>query len=165
MKKGMIPALIMALVALGALPSAAQKVSKKDIAFSKTVDLIEGGNYLFTVRSVSPMSGRTIHPTTPYSMKAEGGSFKASLPYFGKAHTGAYGGYGGIEFDGVPEDVVIKKNEKKRKISVSFKMAGGNDAYNVTMDLSYEGYGSLYINCRNRQPISYYGSVVPLEKE
>ena len=123
--------------------------------------LLESGNYVYTIQSISPTGGRTIQSTTPYTMKAVDGTYEASLPYFGRAYQANYGGNGGIEFSGTPENLEITRNSKKKNVLVTFSIAGSTDKYTVTLQVGSGGYGTLIINSQNRQSISYYGTVTP----
>jgi len=121
--------------------------------------MIEGGNFIYTVQSISPTGARTIQATTTYTMKAVNGNYEASLPYFGRAYQASYGGDGGIEFNGTPENFQLTKNTKKNTLTVTFTIAGGRDRYNITFQVGNGGYGTLTVNSQNRQAISYYGLV------
>jgi len=162
MKRIIFPVIILAILASGFAPLHAQKKEKKEEEFKKLTALIESGQYEFSVQSVNPTGGRTIHPSTVYTMTANQGEFKAYLPYFGRAYQASYGGNGGIEFDGEPENLEITRNERKRSITVSFTIRGENDRYTVSLQAGSKGYGTLNISCQKRQPISYYGSISPL---
>lgn len=162
--KTAIPILVSAAIILSAC-SASSSTSRnelRDAEFEKTASLIESGSYQFIVRSASPTGGRTIQITSPYSLKAENGSFEAYLPYFGRAYSGAYGDGGGIEFKGTPEDLELTRNEKKRTIAVKFTIQTDGDNYSIDLNLGPSGTGSLAISSQKRTPISYTGSVMEL---
>jgi hypothetical protein len=163
MKKCFVSAAVLVLiVGTWAPPLQAQKKEKKEKQYKEMATLIEGGSYEFRVQSVNPTGGNTISPSSIYTMIADQGKYKAYLPYFGRAYQASYGGDGGVEFDGDPENLEIRKNDKKRTITVSFDISAGNDKYNVTLSAGSGGYGNLSINSQKRQPISYYGPISPL---
>jgi len=158
MKPGLVSLLFAAFILAGC--SSTSSTTKKEKAaadFANTAALIESGNYMFTVRTASPSSGRTIQITSPYSLKATGGSYEAYLPYFGRAYSGAYGDGGGIEFNGKPEDLKISRNDDKLSISVAFTIKSEKDSYTVHLKLGSSGMGNLVISSPKRQAISYYG--------
>ena len=157
--------LILALVFSGLNPAAAQKTNKKDTQFKEVNELIESGRYQFTVQSVQPTGGKTIHSTSGYTLDVKDSIYKADLPYFGRAYQASYGSDGGVKFEGAPENLEITPNEKKRTINVKFEIRGQNDKYTLFLSTGYSGYASLSINCQNRQPISYTGIIGPLEEE
>lgn len=135
------------------------KSEQRAASLDEIASLIESGSYVFTVQSINPTGARTIQATTTYTMKATGGNYEASLPYFGRAYQASYGGDGGIEFNGTPGDLEITRNTKKYTLMVTFTMKEQKDTYNVTLQLGYSGYGTLTVNSQNRQSISYYGLV------
>jgi len=140
--------------------SASSSTTKKEKAaadFEITAALIESGNYQFTVRSASPSGGKTIQISTIYTLSAKEGTYEAHLPYYGRAYSAAYGGSGGVEFEGVPEDLTITRKDNKNNISVAFTIQAETEKYNVNLEVGASGYGNLIINSQNRSTISYYG--------
>ncbi len=135
-------------------------------AGAESIDLqmIRDGNFIYTVQSVSPSGGRTIRPTTIYTMEASGGTFKANLPYFGRAYQATYGGSGGVEFEGEPSELKVEENEQKGTVRLSFSIQAENpssERYEVNLEVGPTGYGSLIVRSNNRQTISYYGVATP----
>ena len=157
--------LILAILLSGYSPVSAQKKEKKDEEFKEMTSLIESGRYLFTVKSVQPTGSRTIHTTSLYTLEANDSTYKAYLPYFGRAYQASYGGEGGIDFDASPENLKLTLNEKKRMINIEFEIRAQNDKYSCFLSVGSSGYGTLSINSQNRQPISYSGTVGPLKEE
>lgn len=145
----------------GTTPGSRQQ--KKLADFDKIAALIESGNYQFTIRSASPSGGRTIQISSEYTMEARDGSFAAYLPYFGRAHQASYGGDGGVEFKGEPENLQLVRNNKKNTMSAVFTIAGKNDQYTINLEIGASGFGTLLVSGQKRQSISYYGLVGELE--
>ena len=146
--------------------SASSSTSKKErdaAAFQSVAELVESGNYMFTVRSASPAGGRTIQITSLYALRASDGTYAADLPYFGRAYAGGYGNEGGISFSGKPEDLQISRNDSKNSITVDFSMQTDQDKYTVSLKLGPSGYGNMTISCQKRQTISYYGQAGELK--
>jgi len=154
--------LILAILAGLSVHQAHGQKKDKDAQYQDVISLIEGGSFEFKVQTVNPSGGKTIRPTTIYTMVADEGTFRAHLPYFGRAYQPSYGGTGGIEFNGSPEEMKISKNERKRNITLEFKMKGDQDTYDITFTTGHSGYGNLFISMTRRQSISYYGTVGPL---
>ena len=146
-----------------AVPAGAQAKEKKEEAFRETISLVEAGSYRFTVRTVNPTGTRTIHPTSVYTLEAKDTVFTASLPYFGRAYQASYGGDGPVEFNGPAENLEITTNERKRQVSVSFRIQGKSDRYDIRLVVGYQGFGNLYVTPVKRQAISYYGIVEAME--
>ena len=157
--------LITATILLAACSSTSSTIKdeKNAAEFESTAALIESGSYMFTVRSASPSGGKTIQITSLYSLNAREGNYEAYLPYFGRAYSGNYGGDGGIEFNGEPENLEITRNEKKNKISVKFSIQSEKDKFSVSLDVGSSGYGTLIISSQKRQTISYSGSAGELK--
>jgi hypothetical protein len=166
MKRALFALVYLALIMTGCAVSSSQSSDKKTLkneeraaAVEQVVAVIESGNYTFTVQSISPTGGRTIQSTTPYTMKAVNGNYEASLPYFGRAYQASYGGDGGIEFNGTPEDLKIIRDTKKNTVTVTFSMNQSNEKYTITFMVGSTWYGTLIVSSQNRQTISYYGLV------
>lgn len=164
MKPGIISLFVVAIIlAACSGPASIAKKEKARAEYEHTADLIESGNYMFTVKSASPSGGRTVQITSHYALKAKDGNYEAYLPYFGRAYSGAYGGDGGIEFNGEPVNLEISKNEKKNKISVKFSIQSEKDTFSVTLNVGSSGYGTLTISSQKRQSISYSGQAGELK--
>ena len=162
------PILILAMLLYGMSPIRAQKKDKnveKDEQFKEMIDLIESGRYLFTVQSVNPSGSRPIHTTTDYTLEANDSTYKAYLPYFGRAYQASYSGDGGIEFDASPENFELTLKERKRMVNIEFDIRAKNDNYSCFLSVGSSGYGTLSINSNNRQSISYSGIVGPLKEK
>jgi len=143
--------------------SRSDRQEKKVAEYEKIATLIESGNYQFTIRSASPSGGRTIQISSEYTMKASDGSYEAYLPYFGRAHQASYGGDGGVEFKGEPENLQLVRNDKKNTVSAAFSIKGKNDQYMINLEIGASGFGTLMVSGQKRQSISYYGIVGELK--
>ncbi len=161
--------LAMALTGCSASSSASRDESpdsrgeKKAADFEQVAKLIESGNFQFTVRNASPAGGRTIQITSEYTLEAREGEYEAQLPYFGRAYSASYGGDGGIEFKGEPQDFQLTRNERKSTLLVSFMIDGESDQYQLRLEVGASGYGNLLVSSQKRQNISYYGQVSALK--
>ncbi|NKI32330.1 DUF4251 domain-containing protein [Croceivirga thetidis] len=91
----------------------------------------------------------------------ENDSINTYLPYFGERQMG--GTYGnqnvGIQFKGLPEDLIIKPNAKNTGILVAFTGLDGTESYQVTMDVFPNKKSYVTVNSSHRFPIGYSGSV------
>ena len=159
MKNSLISLMILAALATGCGVTSNQSSEQRAASLDNMAAMIESGNYVYTIQSITPTGHRTIQSTTPYTMKVVNGNYEASLPYFGRAYQASYGGDGGIEFSGTPEDLKITRNTKKNSLIVTFSLTESNDKFNCTLQVGYSGYATLIINSQNRQSISYYGVV------
>jgi hypothetical protein len=163
MKHLLTGTLMAALLLTSCSGTKTQTSSSKDQDFEQVVALIESGNYEFSIQSVNPAGRQTIRPTTIYTMVSKDGKLRAQLPYFGRAFQPSYGGDGGIDFDGEPEEFTITVNEKKRVLTMTCIMRGENERFNLTMTAGSTSYGTLSITTSRRQAISYYGLFSPLK--
>jgi hypothetical protein len=164
MKTGITTIITAAIILSGC--SASSSTTKKEQSaaeYEKVASLIEGGNYQFTVRSASPSGGGSIQITSPYTMRARDSRYEAYLPYYGRAYSAGYGESGSVEFNGVPENLKISRNDTKNKISVGFTIQSDRARYTVKLEVGASGYGNLVISSQNQQTISYYGLTGGLE--
>ena len=158
MKTGIVAIIMAAIIITGcSVTSSTSKQEKNAADFAKTSALIESGNYHFAVRSASPSGGKTVQITSSYVLEVSNGTYKAYLPYYGRAHSVSYGGDGAVEFNGEPENLKITSDEDKNKISVSFTMKSDKDQNKGSLDIGASGFGNLVVTSQKRQTISYYG--------
>ena len=88
------------------------------------------------------------------------------MPYFGRAYSGGYStGGAGIEFNGQMESYDVNKNDKKRRVTIKFKVKGKDDSYACTLTVSGLNSASLSVSSNKRQTISYNGEISELEEE
>lgn len=81
------------------------------------------------------------------------------MPFFGRSYQHTLGESGGIQFDNKVKERKITVNEKKGKISVSFKVIGKNDVFQCQLDIFDFESASLTIISNNLQAISYNGKI------
>ena len=140
------------------------KDKKKQEQYQKILDLVKAEKYEFTGRKANPPQGRQIDLTTRYNflrINEENGT--AEMPYFGRAFSGGYSSSdGGIKFDGPIENYDVQQNDKKRRITVKFKVKGTDDTYSCTLSISSMESASLSISSNKRQAISYNGFIQEL---
>lgn len=160
MKISILPfiALILFITGCSALSSSTNN-EEKAAQFEQTAALIESGNYEYTIRSASPSGGRTIQITSSYTLEVEDGIYKAYLPYYGRAYNASYGGNGGVEFEGEPDNLSVTKDDKKQTITVKFNIKNRDENYDCMLLVTSSGYGTLNVTSSKRQNISYYGTV------
>lgn len=120
---------------------------------------IAGERYTFTARHAYPMSGRNITLTSEYTLKITPDTITAYLPYFGRAYTApAPSDEGGIKF--VSTDFDYKISEKQKGIyRVSVEIKDHPNNYRLSMLIGENGWGSLHVNQRDKQSISFEGVI------
>ena len=137
------------------------KKQKKAERYQKVLELINSKNFEFIGRKANPQGGRQIDLTTRInSLKITGDKATADLPYFGRAFSGGYGDTGGsINFDGPYESYTVNANDKKARVTITFKVKGPSDTYNCTLTLSSLDNATLTVSSNKRQTIRYHGFI------
>ncbi len=83
------------------------------------------------------------------------------LPYFGERQIN--GGYGksdnSIQYQGVPEDMQINWNEKKKRYDIQFSFKQGAERFNANGQLFPNLQSSLTLTSSFRFPIRYKGII------
>lgn len=84
------------------------------------------------------------------------------LPYFGRVlfprNYGAGSG-GAIEFKGEIEDIDIKYNDKKHRVTITFNANKQDDDLQFNLQVNTGGSAFLTVQSINRQSINYYGKL------
>lgn len=143
----------------------AQEKSKKELKAEQELKkqkeieaLIDSKNFVFEAQKAIPQGGRLLNlDYNTYFLKFNETKTTCDLPFFGRAFNVAYGGDGGIKFEGVPENTKIEKSKKKYTVRTTVK--GKDDVYNLLLNVFFNGGASLSINSNNRGSISYDGEV------
>lgn len=138
-----------------------KKQDKKLENYQEALALVDLGNFEFIGRKANPTGARQIDLTTnPNYLRIAGNRVNADLPYFGRSFTGGYGsGDGGINFNTIPEDYEIKRDEKKRKITIKFQAEGEGDNYSCILTIFGPESASLNIVSNKKQTINYTGFI------
>ena len=95
-------------------------------------------------------------------------SVAAYLPYFGERQFGntPYADNTAIEFDGVPRELSIEKNEKKKRYELRFVIDEENETFQVHIQFYRNMKSQITINSNQRFIIRYEGSLSAVtEKE
>lgn len=166
--------LILSLLLIALVFSAKAQNSKKEAKeklkqdqYQQVIDLIDSENYEFIGRKAYPQKGPQIDLTTnPNFMRIENKNASADMPYFGRAFNVGYSGSdGGIKFDGPMESYDIQRNDKKRRLTIKYKVKGADDNYTCTLTISGLQSASLSVSSNKRQVISYNGFVKTISEE
>ncbi|UZO80130.1 DUF4251 domain-containing protein [Aquimarina sp. ERC-38] len=101
--------------------------------------------------------------------RIKGDTIAAYLPFYGERRFGgAYGRDAQIEFEDIPKNLEITRNEKKGYFDLKFEIRDKNhstDNYQVSAQLYPGNKGVVTINSSSRTVISYSGTIQPLAKE
>jgi hypothetical protein len=120
--------------------------------------LIDSKSFVFEAQKATPQGGRLLHlDYNTYFLKFNQEKTTCDLPFFGRAFNVAYGGDGGIKFEGVPENIKVEKKKKSYILKASVR--GKDDAYDLLFTIFSDGGASLSVSSNNRAPISYDGEI------
>lgn len=128
--------------------------------------LIESGSYVFTARAGQSSNGVLIHFGTPmYTMSVKDEIVKADLPYYGRFYESHYTNNPEIRFEGTHENMSIRENSKKGKITLEYNVRMPNDYFEVIMRVSSVSTVTLNVMSRNRPAMTFLGylSILPPE--
>ena len=138
-----------------------EKEKQKEQQYQQALALVEAGKFEFIGRKANPQRGRQIDLTTrPNFLRIDGKNAAADMPYFGHAFSGGYSNTdGGIKFEGPMESYEVQKNDKKRRLTIKFKVKGEGDSFSCTLSISSLESASLSVISNTRQAISYVGTL------
>ena len=107
-----------------------------------------------------PLRGRGKAITDSYSLTVDGNKVSSYLPYFGTAYSVPYGGGKGLVFDDDIDSYVEDNSRSDRRI-IQFSTNNGEDLLVYTVTVFDTGTADIHVNCRNRDDISYRGTLDP----
>ncbi len=143
----------------------AQKKSSKELKAEREIQqqkqiesLIDSKNFVFEAQKLSPRGGRIIIlDYNTYFLDFTQEKVTCDLPFFGRGYNIAYGGEGGMKFEGAPENIIIEKKKKSYNLKTIVK--GKKDVYNLIFSIFFNGSTTLSINSNNLSSITYYGEI------
>jgi len=139
---------------------------KREEQYQDLLKLINSQQYAFRGNKANPQKGPQVDLTTRDNfLRIDKERAIADIPYFGRVFSAGYSSGGGVVFDGPMETYDVSKNDKKRRLSIKFKVKGKDDTYNCTLTVSGKDNASLSVTSNKRQSISYTGRIFELEEE
>lgn len=144
------------------------KAAKKQQEYELIKKLIDTKQYEFTGEWATSSKGRRVNLiSNPTYLKIDNTTGDGYFPFFGTGFSGAAytSGNGGIEFKNELENYTVTLNDKKRQVSIKFKVKGENDYYDVIVSVFAGGNTSITINSNNRSVMTYSGKTTALEKK
>lgn len=143
----------------------AQEKTKKELKAERDLQkqneiegLIDSKMFDFEAQKASPLGGRQIIlDYNTYFLRFNPEKTTCDLPFFGRAFNVAYGGDGGIKFEGVPEKIEVEK--KKKSYTIKSTVKGKDDVYNLMFSIFFDGGATLSVTSNNRASISYTGEI------
>ncbi|GAA0548500.1 DUF4251 domain-containing protein [Chitinophaga japonensis] len=147
------------LIALASAHHTFAQDDKKD----QIKEAIAARSYVFKAQTVLPMGGRSRQLTTQYDVKVAEDSVLVDLPYFGRAYTAPLDPTkGGFRFKTKDFEYTVD-NKRKGGWNIVIQPRDTDDARQLALMISEDGYGTLQVISNNRQPISFNGYVTARE--
>jgi hypothetical protein len=149
------------LICLSAV-SFAQSKSQKSARLNS---LLDSKSFVFRAESATPMGGGNIRLTSSYyNVQLLKDSLNSFLPYFGTAFRSSYGSAESpLDFTSSDFSYESKTNAKGMK-TITVRVNQPSDPATLIFSVGPSGYGTLQVSSLNRQPISFYGVVEPLDE-
>ena len=146
----------------------AQSPSKKERQQARQLQirsLVDSQHYTFNAEIAMPMTGRTIQLTgDSYDLEIGSASILSYLPYFGRAYSAPLD----------PARAGIQFTTKNFEYTATPGSGGGwnvliktkdlQDAWQLSLNITADGYATLQVTGGNRQPISFSGTIVPTKE-
>lgn len=145
-----------------------KKKLKKEQAereYQQTKDLVETDAYTFLALQATVLGGdRFFLNTIPNYIHIDKGEADIYLPYFGVIRMpNGYSPEAGIKFTGKMENYMVKFDDKKHRVSVSFEIQRGHERHEFNFNMYKAGAASLVVASSRRNAISYNGNITELE--
>jgi hypothetical protein len=132
---------------------------KKD-KYNHLKSLIDSKKFKFHAQSATPMKGGNIHLTSDYSLKLNGDSLQADLPYYGRAFTTDYPANNNAIHFSTNEFSYAVDTTKKGGWEITLTPKNTAKVNKIFMSISSGGYCTTRVTSISRDPISFYGSIM-----
>lgn len=113
-------------------------------------------HYKVSVQTMHPRRGRIVNVTSDYSLEVRGDTLVSYLPYFGRAYNIPLNGGKGMNFT-APILRYEQTKDAKGCTCVVLVTDNREDVLTYRVDIFSNGRASIYVNSREREPISYEG--------
>ena len=161
------------------------ELAKEENVYNELKRIANSAAFKFTANAAYNIQGNDVVPVTNellrqtenangrYSLSANEDymivskdSVKANLSYFGELRTVAYADArdNNIVFEGNPTNFVVKENDRKKTVSINFKVKGESEQFTVKMTLFSKEYCNVSIYGSNRTAIRYEGEISAISK-
>lgn len=120
---------------------------------------VEAQRYTFEATQAHPANGRVVHLTPDYTLKVTPDSVIAHLPYFGRAYSAPNPTEeGGIKFISTDFDYSLSEKDKGT-YRATIKILDNHNKYELSLLISDNAKGTLYVSQLNKQSITFYGDI------
>jgi len=120
-------------------------------------DSLDNRNFTIDITRVYPQRGMS-RQVTSYSIGVHGDKLSSHLPYFGVAYNLPYGGGKGLTFDATISEYSETFPKADRRL-INIGLNNGEDDFLYTLTIFENGRADVQVYSRNRERISYLGSV------
>ena len=142
-----------------------RKAARKAEQISQTKALIESNAWQFDANQMLPTQGKSRTLTSAYRVVVNDDQVNSYLPYMGRAYRAEYGGTDSpMTFETEINDFSVE-DWKKGGWMIKFSTKNKSDNLDFTFTITETGSATLSVNSTDRQHISYYGDIVPIEDE
>jgi len=141
-----------------------RKAERKAQLEEQTKQILAEEAWYFSATQMLPSKGasRTI---MNYSVILRDGNIDSYLPYMGRAYSGGYNGNDSpLVFEAPIEDYSITET-KKGGSKIVFKTKNKGETVEFTLSVSASGSATLNVNSTNRQNISFFGNLLPINQD
>lgn len=153
------------LAGCGASRQTAAEQSAEEQQVAGVVDQrLNDKHYRIDVNYMMPLRGGGKMLSGSYSLEVNGEEVDSHLPYMGVAQNVPYGGGQGLDF----KAEISKYSDggwKKGLRQISFTTSNDEDTYEFNLSISNEGFAEIRVNCRNRDAISFHGTMDTVEAD
>jgi len=146
-------------------------ISSKSFYFSAEAAFPMQSNYIVAVSNalLSPIGSNGVRQQLSSNddfLKINNDSVSGKLSYFGELRVANYNDSrdANVEFEGYPYYFKIIENEKKKTITVKFKIKSNSEDFNVSLVVFLNKTSKLLVLGSSRTAIRYEGKVKPLKK-
>jgi hypothetical protein len=162
-------AAVMVLAFINAANAQNSRQEKKAAEQVAVKNMVADDNFFFVAEYALPMHGGSKLLTSIYDLKVTKDSVIAFLPYYGQAYISPSPAEteGGIKFTSTRFSYKTSHPKKGGwEITITpadHDITNWRDVQQMRLDISPDGYASLFVNSSNRDPISFEGNVVAKE--
>lgn len=131
---------------------------------SDVAALVSNHTFFFIADKMNPMRGPQKNLSSYYDVKVNKDSLASFLPYYGRA----YGGIidptrGGLEFTSTEFDYTINQ-AKNKSWEVNIRPKDVQQVQQLSFIIFDNGNATLNVTSTNKDPISFYGHLQPLDQ-
>ena len=152
--------IIISLLTLTVAACSRKSAGQGDGAVAQSIDeIVNSQRFVFKANTAIPARGRSIQLTSDYTFIVRKDTVIGNLPYFGRAYNAPIGtGGGGIDFTST--DFSYTKTQRRNGAwEIEIRPRDNREVQRLFLTVSKSGYGNLYVNSQNRQPISFNGNI------